>query len=106
MDVESGFPIDITLKYLPPEADKDNIIITSSNEKVIKVVRETAADKLNQFKIYPVNIGSDEYISISTTNLDSVYKIYVNVYRPIKIKKETTYIKKMAPRVESHLDLL
>ena len=83
LDLESGFPADITLRYLPAEADLNNIIITSSNEKVIRVVRNINSDKLNQFKIYPVNIGSDDYIEISTTNLDVVYKIKVNVYRPI-----------------------
>lgn len=83
LDLESGFPVDITLKYLPKEADLNNIIITSSNEKVISVVRNQDSDKLNQFKIYPVNIGSNDYVEIKTTNLDSVYKINVNVYRPI-----------------------
>jgi len=89
LDLDSGFNATVNLSYLPLDAtifntidgEKiSNIVIKSSDEKIFKVSQDT--ENFNIFDIIPIGIGSGE-VQITTLNLNAIYTIKVNVYRPI-----------------------
>ncbi len=77
----------IDLSFNPDGASTRNIIITSADERIAKVVlkeknNNSEDNNFNIFKIKGVSIGETE-IYITTTNINKVYTIPVNVYQPI-----------------------
>ena len=80
LDIHSNFSANIELSYLPLNASDKNIIISSSDTRVVKI--ELDEENGDSFKIIPISIGSAE-VYITTTNIASTYTIPVNVYEPI-----------------------
>lgn len=92
LDLTSEFNADVTVKFLPAGANLDNLKIESSNNAVFEV--EYVCDENGKIKllgdnkdmfgfaIVPKGVGEAEVL-ISTSHLEQVYKIGVNVYKPI-----------------------
>ena len=87
LDLTSGFNANVIVNYLPPGANLQNLKVKSSNNSVFEVgtyVYEDGTENTqpNAFSIIPKSVGEAEVL-ISTSNLEQVYKIKVNVYKPI-----------------------
>lgn len=79
--------LEVDLSFEPDGASTRNIIITSADERVAKVILKQKNNNgqdndYDIFKIKGVSIGETE-IYITTTNINKVYTIPVNVYQPI-----------------------
>lgn len=89
-DLTSGFDATVKLYCQPFDASIKNLSILP-NSNIVEVSTINASEEVEiegikylaiTFKITPKQTG-EGYIEISNTNMRDIYKIYVNVYRPI-----------------------